>query len=176
MCAEGATGDLCKDTANCPASAHSAYICVYVFAPASRSDAPLQAIRSLQGHPTGGPSLRDGHSQLSHRIKRIGSAREKRMENDFLVNCSTPFLVASRSDATPCQDPFTTWATLQGVRRSATDIRIYRSESKKIGSAREKRMENDFLVNCSTPFLVASRSDATPCQDSWSREAQTMTT
>ena len=88
-----------------PASAHSAYIGVYVFAPASTERRnPLQAIRSLQGHPTGGPSLRDGHSQLSHRIKRIGSAREKRMENDFLVNCSTPFLVASRSDATPCQD------------------------------------------------------------------------
>ncbi len=72
-----------------------------------------------QGHPTGGPSRgalrllrssryaltqpdafgagasRDGHSQLSHTIKRIGSAREKRMDNDFLVNCSTPFLVAS---------------------------------------------------------------------------------
>ena len=44
---------------------------------------------------------RDGHSRLSHRIKKIGSAREKLMENDFLVNCSTPFLVASRSDATP---------------------------------------------------------------------------
>ena len=112
-----------------PASAHSAYIGVYVYAPASTEQRnPLQAIRSLQGHPTGGPSRgalrllrssryaltqpdafgagasRDGHLQLSHRIKRIGSAREKRMENDFLVNCSTPFLVASRSEATPCQD------------------------------------------------------------------------
>ena len=31
-------------------------------------------------------------------------------------------------------------------------------------------MENDFLVNCSTPFLVASRSDATPCQNFIPRE------
>ena len=75
---QGAPRDLCKDTANCPASAHSAYIGVYVFAPASTERRnPLQAIRSLQGHPTGGPSLRDGHSQLSHRIKRIGSARKE---------------------------------------------------------------------------------------------------
>ena len=88
---------------------------------------PPPAKRSVhyRGHPTGGPprgalrllrssryaftqpdafgagASRDGHSRLSHRIKKIGSAREKRMENDFLVNCSTPFLVASRSDATP---------------------------------------------------------------------------
>ena len=87
-----------------PTSAHSAYIGVYVFAASTGRCNPLQANRSLLGHPTGGPSLRDGHSQLSHTLKRIGSAREKRMENDFLVNCSTPFLVASRSDATPCQD------------------------------------------------------------------------
>ena len=101
-----------------PTSAHSAYICVYVFAASTERCNPLQAIRSLLGHPTGGPSLRDGHSQLSHRIKRIGSAREKRMENDFLVNCSTPFLVASRSDATPCKRSVHYRATLQGVRRA----------------------------------------------------------
>jgi len=48
------------------------------------------------------------------------------MEIDLLVNCSTPFLVASRSDATPCN---TTADTIQGggpspqgVRRSATDF------------------------------------------------------
>ena len=41
------------------------------------------------------------------------------------------------------------------------------AQNQKIGSAREKRMEYDFLVNCSTPFLVASRSDATPCQESY---------
>ena len=87
---------------------------------------PAKRSVHYRGHPTGGPSRgalrllrssryaltqpdafgagasRDGHSQLSHTLKRIGSAREKRMENDFLVNCSTPFLVASRSDATPC--------------------------------------------------------------------------
>ncbi len=109
-----------------PASAHSACIGGYVFAPASTERRnPLQAIRSIQGHPTGGPSRgalrllrssryaltqpdafgagasRDGHSQLSHTLKRIGSAREKQMENDFLVNCSTPFLVASTERRNP---------------------------------------------------------------------------
>ena len=136
--ATGCNGRFMQGCSKVPASAHSAYIGVYVFAPASTERRnPLQAIRSLQGHPTGGPSLRDGHSQLSHRIKRIGSAREKRMENDFLVNCSTPFLVASRSDATPCKRSVHYRATLQGVRRSATDIRSYRTESKESG-AREK--------------------------------------
>ena len=102
---QGCNGRFMQGCSKVPASAHSAYIVVYVFAPASTERCnPLQAIRSLPGHPTGGPSPRDGHSHLSRRIKRIGSAREKRMENDFLVNCSTPFLVASRSDATPCQD------------------------------------------------------------------------
>ena len=83
-----------------PTSAHSAYICVYAFAASTERCNPLQAIRSLLGHPTGGPSRgalrllrssryaltqpdafgagasRDGHSQLSHRIKKSG-AREK---------------------------------------------------------------------------------------------------
>ena len=146
------------------------------------------------GHPTGGPSLRDGHSQLSHRIKKIGSAREKRMENDFLVNCSTPFLVASRSDATPCNRSVHSRATLQGVHRAgpcgcfavratrspnptpsarahpATDIHNTRTESKESGAREKSEWNVAFLVNCSTPFLVASRSDATPCQDLWSRE------
>ncbi len=39
-----------------PASAHSAYIGVYVFAASTERCNPLQAIRSLPGHPTGGPS------------------------------------------------------------------------------------------------------------------------
>ena len=39
-----------------PTSAHSAYIGVYVFAASTGRCNPLQAIRSLLGHPTGGPS------------------------------------------------------------------------------------------------------------------------
>ena len=42
-----------------------------------------------------------------------------------------------RSDATPCKQSVHYRATLQGVRRSATDIRSYRTESKESG-AREK--------------------------------------
>ena len=139
---DGCNGRFMQGCSKVPASAHSAYIGVYVYAPASTERRnPLQAIRSLQGHPTGGPSLRDGHSQLSHRIKRIGSAREKRMENDFLVNCSTPFLVASRDSPAPKASG---WPT--------SEARSFAKQSRK------------------------SPSDATPCQDSRSREAQNMTT
>ena len=75
----------------------------------SSSRGALRLLRSsryalTQPDAFGAGASRDGHSQLSHRIKGIGSGREKRMDNDFLVNCSTPFLVASRSDATPCKD------------------------------------------------------------------------
>ena len=41
--------------------------------------------------------------QLSHRIKTIGSVRGWRMERGFPVDCSTPFIVPSRSDGTPCK-------------------------------------------------------------------------
>ena len=98
----GCNGRFMQGCSKVPASAHSADIGVYVFAPASTERrTPLQAIRSLQGHPTGGPSLRDGHSQLSHRIKRIGSAREKRMENDFLLLHALPCCIAERRNPLP---------------------------------------------------------------------------
>ena len=76
--AAGATADLCKDTANCPASAHSAYIGVYVFAPASRSDAtPCQAIRSLQGPPYwGSVAPRRTFAAIAQNQRKSG-AREK---------------------------------------------------------------------------------------------------
>ena len=41
-----------------------------------------------------------------------------------------------------------------------------------IGSMRERRMGNDFLVNCSTSFLVPSRSDGTP----WANDKNTLGT
>ena len=50
-------------------------------------------------------------------------------------------------------------------------IRSSRIES--INRERAKETNgSDLEVACSTSFLVASRSDATPCQDSRSREAQ----
>ena len=41
--------------------------------PSRSAGTPCLAIRSLQDLPTGGPSLRDGHSQLSHKPKHSGA-------------------------------------------------------------------------------------------------------
>ena len=75
-----------------PASAHSAYIGVYVFAPASTERRnPLQAIRSLQGHPTGGPSrgalrlLRSSRYALTQPDAFISPGRQAVREADALA-------------------------------------------------------------------------------------------
>ena len=74
----GCNGRFMQGYGKVPASAHSACIGVYVFAPAGGATPPLQAIRSLQGHPTGGPSLRDGHSQSYLTESKESGARESR--------------------------------------------------------------------------------------------------
>ena len=58
-----------------------------------------------KGNAPGGPSLRDGHSHFSHRIKQIGSARGRGMGGDRKVDCSTPFLFRRGATEPPLVAP-----------------------------------------------------------------------
>ena len=95
-------------------SAHSAYICVYVFAASTERCNPLQAIRSLLGPPTGGPSR--------------GAC--------FAVRATrSPNPTPSYPPAEGCPR---SGCPSRGARaHPATDIRSYRTHSKESG-AREK--------------------------------------
>ena len=80
----GAASDLCKDTANCP-HLRIAHILAYMCLRLRRGATLPPAKRSVhyRSHLTGGPSLRDGHSQLSHRIKKSGVCEKSEWEMTF---------------------------------------------------------------------------------------------
>ena len=69
--------------------------------PVPSMETRLPAASNLPRCPSGSVAPRRTFTILA-RKQIIGSVREKRMESDFLVNCSTPFLVPSRSDGAPC--------------------------------------------------------------------------
>ena len=73
-------------------------------------------------------------------------------------------LLRRRGDATPCKRSVHYRATLQGVRRSATDIRSYRTESKESGAREKSEWKMTFQSTAPRPSLLRRGATQPPAK------------